>query len=103
MVFALQARKLIINGGHTYLAFITEVAEKKEKDLQEIPVVCDFPDVFSTDYSGLLPKREIEFGIECVLGMRPISREPYRMSPMKLKAQLQELLDKGFIRPSSSP
>jgi hypothetical protein len=48
----------------------------------------------------------VEFGIECVLGITPILKAPYRMAPSelkKLKEQLQELLDKGFIRPNSSP
>jgi hypothetical protein len=80
-----------------YLAFIIEVKDKK-KDLQEILVVYDFPDVFAIDYIGLQPEREVKFGIECIPGMRPISKAPYRMVPMELKAQLHELLEKGFIR-----
>ena len=54
----------------------------------------------------LPPQREVEFGIECMIGTNPISKAPYRMAPLKLKElkeQLQELLDKGFIRPSSLP
>jgi hypothetical protein len=57
------------------------------------------------DYSRLPSQREVEFGIECVLGTNPISKAPYRMvsSELKeLKEQLQELLDKGFIRPNIS-
>jgi hypothetical protein len=60
----------------------------------------------SSDYSELPPRREVEFGIECVLGTNPISKAPYRMASLELKElkeQLQELLDKGFIRPSISP
>jgi hypothetical protein len=68
-----------------HLVFIIEVTDKKE-DLQEIPIVCNFPDVFATDYSGLLPKREVEFGIEVVPGTRPISKALYRMALMELKA-----------------
>jgi hypothetical protein len=89
------------------LAFVVEATEKKEeKNLQDIPVVQEFPDVFSTEFSGLPPEREVEFGIECIPGTGPISKAPYRMAPAELKelkVQLQELLDKGFIRPSSSP
>jgi hypothetical protein len=69
-------------------------------------VVQEYLDVFSTNYSGLLPQREVEFGIKCVLGTNPISKAPYKMALSKLeepKEQLQELLDKGFVRPSSSP
>jgi hypothetical protein len=68
-------------------------------------VVYKYPDVFSSNYSGLPPQREVEFGIECVLGTNPTSKAPYKMalSELKeLKEQLQELLDKGFIRPSIS-
>ena len=74
--------------------------------LADIPIVCEFPDVFSDELTGLPPDREIEFKIELLLGTAPISRRPYRMPPnelAELKIQLQELLEKGLIRPSSSP
>jgi len=73
--------------------------------LTQIPVVCEFPDVFPEELPGLPPDREVEFAIELILGTAPISRRPYRMPPnelAELKTQLKELLDKGFIRPSSS-
>ena len=66
----------------------------------------EFPDVFPEDLSGLPPNREIEFSIDLLPGSNPISKAPYRMAPAELrelKTQLQELLDKGFIRPSVSP
>jgi hypothetical protein len=62
--------------------------------------------VFPNELPGILPDRDIEFGIELQPGMAPISKRPYRMPPaelVELKKQLQELLDKGFIRPSTSP
>jgi hypothetical protein len=68
--------------------------------------MCEYPDIVSTNYSGLPPQREVEFGSECVPGTNPISKAPYRMASSelkKLKEQLQELLDKGFIHPSTSP
>jgi hypothetical protein len=74
--------------------------------LEEIPVVCDYPDVFPDDLLGMPPDRDIEFVIELQPGTTPISKRAYRMPPeelAELKTQLQELLDKGFIRPSSSP
>ena len=74
--------------------------------LEEIHVVCEFPDVFPDDLPGLPPDRDVEFTIELLPGTAPISRRPYKMAPKELaelKVQLQELLDKGFIRPSSSP
>ena len=73
--------------------------------LCDIPVVCEFPDVFPDELPGLPPDRDVEFKIELVLGTTPISRRPYTMPPnelAELKIQLQEFLDKGLIRPSSS-
>ncbi|WVZ80710.1 hypothetical protein U9M48_028167 [Paspalum notatum var. saurae] len=75
-------------------------------EIKKIPVVCEFPDVFPEELPGLPPDRDVEFRIELVPGTAPISRRPYRMAPdelKELKTQLQEQLDKGFIRPSSSP
>src|SRR6266542_7081957 len=73
--------------------------------LEAIPVVREYPDVFPEDLPGLLPERAVEFSIELLPGIAPIFRRPYRMSQndlAEMKVQLQELLDKGFIRPSSS-
>jgi hypothetical protein len=107
VIFAVQARKFIASGHSAFVAFVVEATEKKEeKNLQDIPIVQEFLDVFSTEFSGLPPEREVEFGIECILGTGPISKAPYRMAPAELKelkVQLQELVDKGFIRPNSSP
>ncbi|BBG94135.1 transposable element gene [Prunus dulcis] len=75
-------------------------------NLEDIPVVCDFPDIFPDDLPGLPPEREIEFTIELLPGTNPIYQTPYRMAPAELrelKIQLQELVDLGFIRPSVSP
>ena len=69
-------------------------------------MVCEFLDVFPDELPGLPPNRDVEFKIELVLGTAPISRRPYRMPPneiAELKIELQELLDKGLIQPSSSP
>jgi len=73
--------------------------------LPQIPVVCEFPDVFPEELPGLPPDTEVEFAIELIPSTAPISRRPYRMPPnelAELKNQLKELLDKGFIQPSSS-
>ena len=72
----------------------------------EFPVVCGFPEVFPDDFSGLPPVREVEFSIDLVPGTRPVSMAPYRMSAselVELKEQLNELLEKRFVRPSVSP
>ena len=74
--------------------------------LESIPVVSEFSEVFSTDLPGLPPDRDIDFCIDVDPGTRPISIPPYRMTPAELKElkeQLQDLLSKGFIRPSVSP
>ena len=75
-------------------------------NLASISMVYEFLDVFPEDLSGLPPDRDVEFAIELEPSTAPISRRPYRMAPKelaKMKKQLEELLDKGFIRPSSSP
>jgi hypothetical protein len=72
----------------------------------DIRTISEFPDVFPEDLLGMPPDREIEFVIELVPGTAPIFKRPYRMGAnqlVKLKEQLQELLDKGYIRPSASP
>jgi hypothetical protein len=77
-----------------------------ELPLKKIPVVCEYVDVFPNELPGMPPDRGIEFAIKLQPGTVPISKRPYRMPPAelaKLKKQLQELLDKGFIRPSTSP
>jgi hypothetical protein len=74
--------------------------------LADIPVVCEYPDAFPDDLPGMPPDRDVEFVIELQPGTAPISKRPYRMPPKELaelKVQLQELLDKGYIHPSSSP
>jgi hypothetical protein len=72
-------------------------------EIQDIPVVCEFSDVFPEDLLGLPPERDVEFVIELKPSTTPISRRLYRMPPNELadlKTQLQDLLEKGFIRPS---
>jgi hypothetical protein len=74
--------------------------------LKDIPVVCEYPDVFPDDLPRMPPNRDIEFIIELQPGTAPISKRPYRMPPnelAELKIQLQDFQDKSFIRPSASP
>ena len=78
----------------------------KDIRLEDIPIVREYADVFLDDLPGKPPDQDIEFVIELQPGTAPISKRPYRMPPKELaelKIQLQELLDKGFIRPSASP
>ena len=91
-------------GGLSYLAFVVDRRQEGTR-LEDIPIVKEFPDVFPDDISGLPPDKAIEFVIELILGIEPISIPPYIMAPAELKestAQLEELLNKGFIRPSTS-
>src|SRR4030095_12493773 len=81
-------------------------SSESKKSLQDIPVVCDYPDVFPDDLPGLPPERQVEFGIDLVPGATPIAKAPYRLAPSELKemlSQIDELLQKGFIQPSTSP
>ncbi|GJS74061.1 hypothetical protein Tco_0706902 [Tanacetum coccineum] len=75
----------------------------EEKD---VPVIRDFPEVFPDELPGLPPPRQVEFHIDLIPGAAPVARAPYRLAPSEMKElskQLQELSEKGFIRPSSSP
>ncbi|GJS29856.1 putative reverse transcriptase domain-containing protein [Tanacetum coccineum] len=98
-------KKYIEKGGELFLAQVTE-QEPKEKRLEDVPVIRDFPEVFPEDLPGLPPPRQVEFRIDLILGAAPVARAPYHLAPSEMKElskQLQELLEKGFIRPSSSP
>ncbi|GJU39845.1 putative reverse transcriptase domain-containing protein [Tanacetum coccineum] len=85
-----------------------QIMEKKsdEKRLKDIPVVKEFLEVFPEDLHGLPPVRQVEFQIDLIPGATPVARAPYRLAPLEmqeLSSQLQELADRGFIRPSTSP
>jgi hypothetical protein len=76
------------------------------QNLEDILVACEFPDVFLEDLPGMPLDQDVEFAIELQPGTAPISRRPYKMTPKELaelKVQLNELLDKGYIHPNSSP
>ncbi|GJW86514.1 putative reverse transcriptase domain-containing protein [Tanacetum coccineum] len=95
-------QKYIQKGCQVYLAQVTAKktnAKSEEKRLEDMPIVRDFLEVFPKDLSGLPPSRQVEFQID-------VARSPYRLAlseMQELSTQLQELSDKGFIRPSSSP
>ena len=105
MISAMTTQKMLRKGCQGYLAYVVETG-KEGTILDEIPVVREFPDVFPDDIAGLPPQTEVEFTIDLIARTEPISIPPYRMAPVELrelKAQLEELLSKGFIRPSISP
>jgi hypothetical protein len=92
------------------LSSLEEVPERAYsvvvEELVNIPVVREFLDVFPEELPGLPPEHDVEFSIELKLGIAPISWRSYRMplnELVELKTRLQDLLEKGFIRPSSSP
>ncbi|GJV83474.1 putative reverse transcriptase domain-containing protein, partial [Tanacetum coccineum] len=103
------AQEYLSKGCDVFLAHITmkEAKDKSEgKRLEDVPIVRDFPKVFLEDLPGILPARQVEFQIDLVPGTAPVVRAPYWLAPSEMKElakQLQELSDKGFIRPSSSP
>ncbi|GJW89019.1 putative reverse transcriptase domain-containing protein [Tanacetum coccineum] len=109
IISCVKAQKYIEKGCQLFLAqvMVKETEDKsKEKRLEDVPTVRDFPEVFPEDLPGLPPIRQVEFQIDLVPGAAPVARAPYRLAPSEmeeLSTQLQELSDKGFIRPSSSP
>ncbi|KAJ4748698.1 polyprotein [Rhynchospora pubera] len=101
-----KPRHLVQAGCDAYLAAVIGEAAEEKASIDTIAVVKEFKDVFPDGIAGVPPDREVEFGIELLPGTTPISKTPYRMAPAEmkeLKVQLEELLAKGFIRPSSSP
>ena len=101
----LKAQKCLRKGHTATLALVTD-SSAKEKKLEDHSVVHDFPQVSRKDLPGLPPHHQDEFQIELAPGAAPIARAPYRLTPPEseeLSTQLPGILDKGFIRPSSSP
>ncbi|GJX52233.1 putative reverse transcriptase domain-containing protein [Tanacetum coccineum] len=105
LISCIKTKKYISRGCQV---FMIQVMEKKadEKRLEDISVVKEFSDVFPEDLPGIPPVRQVEFQIDLIPGAAPIARTPYRLAPsemQELSNQLQELTDRGFIRPSTSP
>ncbi|GJU74417.1 putative reverse transcriptase domain-containing protein [Tanacetum coccineum] len=99
---------LIIRGNNYDSGITSKKAEDKseEKQLEDMPIIQEFLEVFLDNLPGLPPARQVEFQINLVPGVAPVARAPYRLAPaemQELSTQLQELYDRGFIRPSSSP
>ena len=105
LINAMTASKMQWKGCQGYLAFVVD-RRQDGTQLEDIPIVKEFPYVFPDDISGLPLDKEVEFTIDLIPGTEPISIPPYRMDPAELrelKAQLEEFLSKGFIRPSIFP
>ena len=104
VILALEVKRLLHKGCEAYLAHVIDKSSS-EVTMDNVPIVCKFPNVFLEDLSSLPPDRELEFGIELFSGSAHIFIPPYKMTPTELKelkTQLQNLVDKGFIRPSVS-
>lgn len=106
-ISAIQLKKCLRKGCKLFAIKVTELLlNENQTSLKQHPVLEEFPDVFPQEIPGLPPPREIDFSIELLPGSAPVSKVPYRMSIpelTELKIQLQELLEKGYIRPSVSP
>ena len=97
---------MLSSGCKGFLASIVDPSKETELTPEDVPVVREYVSVFPKDLPGLPPDREIVFSIELMPGTAPISRAPYRLAPAELKelkVQLEEMIEKGFIRPSHSP
>nr|GEV33975.1 putative reverse transcriptase domain-containing protein [Tanacetum cinerariifolium] len=109
IILCTKTQKYIKKGCQTFLAQVTkkEIEDKSaDKRFEDVPIVWDFPKVFPEDLPRLPPTQKVEFQIDLVPGAVSVARALYRLAPSELQelsTQLQELSDKGLIRPSSSP
>ncbi|XP_027103158.1 uncharacterized protein [Coffea arabica] len=105
MISGIRVRKLLSRRAQGFLTFLINTPTDKLK-VEDVLVVAEYSDVFSDELVNLPLEREIEFEINLLLGTSPISKTPYRMASAelkKLKLQLQDLLERGFIRENGSP
>ncbi|GJS21218.1 hypothetical protein Tco_0449850 [Tanacetum coccineum] len=108
VISSIRTQKYIDQGCQVFLIQMMkeEKAKTSERQIEDVPVVRDFLEVFPKDLLGLPPTHQVEFHIELIPGAAPVVRAPYRLAPAEMKElseQIKELSDKGFIRPSSSP
>ncbi|GJY45621.1 putative reverse transcriptase domain-containing protein [Tanacetum coccineum] len=109
IISCMKTQKYMEKGCQVFLAQVTKKeieVKSKEKRLEDVPIIQRFPEVFPEDLPGFPHARQVEFQIDLVPGAAPVARAPYRLALSKmqeLSIQLQELFDKRFIRPSSSP
>jgi len=95
-----------LQGGSTCFMVVAKLEKKFASEMiQSIPVASEYADVFSDEVPGLPPSQDIDFTIDLITGAGPVSMAPYRMAAAELaelKKQIEELLEKQFIRPSAS-
>ncbi|KAI3677796.1 hypothetical protein L6452_37066 [Arctium lappa] len=105
LISMIKAKRCLVKGCVGFLAYVLD-AKKEKKGLESVPVVSEYPKVFPEYLTALPPDRQVEFCIDLIPEAAPIARAPYQLAPAEMKemmTQLHELLDKGFIRPSTSP
>nr|GEV35210.1 putative reverse transcriptase domain-containing protein [Tanacetum cinerariifolium] len=105
LCFVMKAQKYLSHGCHTFLAHVIDTSFEKN-DTEKVPVVNKFKVVFLEDLLSIPPERQVEFRIDLIPGATSIAKTPCHLAPSEMKelmSQLQELLDKSFIHPSSSP
>ncbi|GJV88464.1 putative reverse transcriptase domain-containing protein [Tanacetum coccineum] len=104
VISCIKARMYVERGCHLFLAHVTK-KKSRETRLEDMPIIHNFPEVFPEELPRLLPPRQVEFRIDLVPGAAPVARAPYRLASSEMRElsiQLKELLEKGFIHPSSS-
>ncbi|XP_071714870.1 uncharacterized protein [Rutidosis leptorrhynchoides] len=100
----MKAKKSLAKVCESFLAYVIG-AKKEKKMVYDIPVVSEFLEVFPDELPGLPPVREVEYKIELIPGTTLVAKAPYRLAPPEIRemmSQIQELLDRGFMRPSWS-
>ncbi|GJU26397.1 putative reverse transcriptase domain-containing protein [Tanacetum coccineum] len=99
VISCIKARKYIERGCHLFLAHVIE-KESKEKRIEDVHVIRDFPEVFLDDLPRLLPPRQVELRIDLVSGAASVAHAPYHLAPSEMKellGKLQELLEKDLF------
>ncbi|XP_073016198.1 uncharacterized protein [Primulina eburnea] len=106
LVSVMEMFRLLSIANEGFMIYALDVAQEERLKVSDIHIVKDFPNVFPDEIPGFLSQREIYLSIELMPGSNPISRAPYHLAPKELKVlkeQLQDLLEKGYIRPNMSP
>jgi len=101
-----KQQKQLAREGIPMFSFMASLSVENQAVIDKLQVVCEFPEVFPDEILDVPPEREVEFSIDLVPGTKPVSMAPYHMSAFELaelKKQLEDLLDKKFVRPSVSP
>ena len=101
--FTTEQLKQLMHDGIQMFSLMAFLFIENQAMIDKLQLVCDFLEVFPDEIPDVLPEREVEFSIDLVPGTKPVSMAPYRMSAselVELKKQLEDLLDKKFVRPS---